>query len=125
MNRLLLSCVALFALGGCQALDGAGATMASSTVGGLAVLDAVSVINTHKTVDDHIVSMITGKDCSTVRASMGDYYCIEQPGNVPTIVRTSYCYKTLAKVSCYTQPVEADAGEFYGTRVDYIPVKTH
>ncbi len=125
MNRFLLSSVAFFALCGCHALDGAGDAVASSTVGGLVVLDAVSVINTHKTLDDHLVSLITGKDCSSVRASMGDYYCIDQPGNVPTIVRTSYCYKTLGTIDCYTEPVEADAGQFYGIRVDDIPVTLH
>ncbi|MGB1025987.1 MAG: hypothetical protein ACPGYL_05475, partial [Rhodospirillaceae bacterium] len=59
---------------------------------------------TDKTIIDHGASLITGKDCSTVRATDGGYYCEERlPDN--TIVETRlYCYRSLGSIECYDSP---------------------
>jgi hypothetical protein len=69
------------------------------------ILDGVSVINTQKTIDDHLVSWLSGEDCSTLKALHGEPYCKPDPVQVPTVTRTLYCYKNLAGSTCYTQPV--------------------
>ena len=124
MGRLFLACTVLLAVAGCRSpedLSPAAPIVAKAAAGAL-VLDAISVVNTQKTLDDHLMSLITGKDCSTIRASMGDHYCEEKPQPTPSIVRTTYCYKSLAKVSCYDQPLEQDSAQLYGIRTDNVPV---
>jgi hypothetical protein len=91
-------------------------------VGGLAIVDGVSIINTQKTLEDHIVSLVTGKDCSILKASHGEPYCQDIPPPVPTIERTTYCYKSLAKAVCYDQPLAQDDSRYMGSRVDNVPV---
>jgi hypothetical protein len=86
----------------------------------LLVADGVSVINTEKTVEDHVISLISGKDCSLVRASMGYDYCRDRT-SPPTIQRISYCYKTLAAVSCYDHAIDSDISRLWGIRVDLVP----
>jgi hypothetical protein len=124
MRQFLVVFTAGLGLCGCAGLTGAPHQLTSPTAVGatLLVVDGISVINTQKTIDDHLVSLLTGEDCSTVRASMGDHYCVEEPVPVPMIARTSYCYKTLAKISCFDQPIAQDTPVFYGTRVDNVPV---
>lgn len=69
------------------------------------ILDGVSVINTQKTIDDHLVSWLSGDDCSTLKALHGEPYCQPEPAKIPRITQTSYCYKNLAGVTCYSQPM--------------------
>lgn len=76
-----------------------------STVQTFWVLDGVSVINTQKTIDDHLVSWLSGEDCSTLKALHGEPYCQPEKAPVPKVKRTVYCYKNLAGSTCYTQPV--------------------
>ena len=120
MKRVVISLCAVGLLGACRPTESmvAGSAPSFPTT---AILDMASVINTQKTVDDHLVSWITGKDCSTVRASMGEHYCRESPPVLPMVQRTTYCYKSLALVTCYDQPVERDAARLFGTRVDQVP----
>lgn len=69
---------------------------------GAVVLEGASVMVSDKTASDHLVSWFSGKDCSVVRSDKGLEYCVEdQP---PMIKPNVYCYRTLASVSCYTQP---------------------
>jgi hypothetical protein len=95
-----------------------------SPVTGLVVADGISVINTKKTVEDHIVSTIFDEDCSSVRASQGGRYCVDDKPP-PTVQRTDYCYKTIAETTCYERPVAADTTMFTGTRTDAVPVANH
>lgn len=126
--RLSLVCALLLSLGGCgvtkSGADSAVETLGSpfNALGTVLILDAVSVVNTQKTIDDHVVSWISDRDCSSVRASTGGAYCVDPPQPVPTAIRVSYCYQSLAAVDCYDRPVERDASRFAGTRVDRIPV---
>jgi hypothetical protein len=66
---------------------------------------AISLINTDKTLVDHVASM-GPEDCSTVRYTQGDVWCLpDDEGLVaPEPAQTKYCYRTLGKVSCYAKP---------------------
>lgn len=124
MGRFLLVSATVLVLAGCEAVNGTGRALTPITppLTSFVLLDGISVINTQKTLDDHVVSLITGKDCSTVRASEGERYCEDEPEVRPTLVRTTYCYKSLAQVSCYDHPFDRDATRLTGTRVDDIPL---
>lgn len=65
-------------------------------------VEAVSVVNTDKTLGDHIISFSSGKDCSTIRKQRGMTYCKEDEIQAKTSV---FCYRTLAEVTCYERPV--------------------
>lgn len=66
------------------------------------VSDVVSLAATDKTVGDHAISILTNKDCSTVRTELGMTYCKEDDYQRQPIAKT-YCYKELGKVTCYEQ----------------------
>jgi len=82
-------------------------------------LEALSLINTHKTMGDHIFGWITDKDCSTPRAERGEAYCREWPGK-PAPPQQVYCYSTLARPSCYTQPYNEGNDKLIG----FVPAST-
>jgi len=92
-----------------------------SPITALVVADGISVINTGKTVEDHVIGLVTDQDCSLIRASHGGDYCVskEKP---PMVQVVSYCYKTLAKTTCYDRKVESDLSTYAGARVDLVPV---
>ncbi|CAA7627655.1 conserved exported hypothetical protein [Candidatus Terasakiella magnetica] len=83
-------------------------------------LEAFSLINTRKTVADHIIGWITGKDCSSPRAERGEtYYCIdyvERPAPPPQV----YCYNTLGRPTCYAQPYNEGNDRLIG----FVPAST-
>lgn len=71
------------------------------------VSDIASVATTEKTVDDHIASAVTKKDCSVERFIDGKKYCLEKKvEEKPVEQPKKYCYKTLATVDCYLEPLK-------------------
>lgn len=68
-------------------------------------VETVTLINTDKTMIDHLMSSYKGQDCSSVRHSEGGEYCVD-------IVDVSnadpysdlYCYRTIGAVNCYNTP---------------------
>ena len=66
-----------------------------------AVFDGISVMSTKKTMEDHIISISSGKNCSILRRERGLTYCREDEA-IP--VKTVYCYRTLGRVTCYDKP---------------------
>ena len=74
---------------------------ACSFVPGFAQVEGATVIGTKKTISDHVVSLASGKDCSIIRKDRGLTYCVEDE---PVITPNIYCYKTLARVTCYDRP---------------------
>ena len=90
-------------------------------IAALVLADGVSIMATSKTVEDHVVGWVSGQDCSVIRASHGGDYCVskEQP---PKMLLTSYCYRTLAKTTCYDHKIASDEGTYTGARQDLIPV---
>lgn len=87
----------------------------ASAARSLVVLDAVSVINTQKTLVDHISGWLNGQDCSTLRYKNGDNYCRPYYVNKP-VVPQLYCYRTLAAVTCYEQPTGNPGDKLVGIR---------
>jgi hypothetical protein len=69
---------------------------------GILQAEVVSLVATGKTASDHIVSLSTGKDCSTIRAKDEGQYCVSK--NPPIQRPDVYCYRTLGQVSCYREP---------------------
>lgn len=78
-----------------------GCTAFAPGIPGLAEVDALTVVGTDKTITDHVISFASGKNCSTVRREQGMHYCEEDE---PTVEPAVYCYKTLARVTCYDRP---------------------
>jgi hypothetical protein len=81
--------VVLVVLGGCSAIPG------------FAQLEAATVIGTDKTIGDHMISLSSGKNCSSIRKEKGLTYCEEDE---PVIKQNIFCYKTLATVTYYDRP---------------------
>jgi len=93
----------LLGLSGCSGLGVAAesAVMGGGTVAPLAALDGVTVIATDKTLSDHLISIASGKNCSTVRTELGMHYCEEDE---PKGEANVYCYRTLGAISCFDRP---------------------
>ncbi|HMA50684.1 MAG TPA: hypothetical protein VKP60_13080 [Magnetospirillaceae bacterium] len=87
----------------------------------LVLADGVSIMATSKTVEDHVVGWVSDQDCSVIRASHGGDYCVSK-AQPPKMLLTSYCYRTLAKTTCYDHKIESDEGSYTGARQDLIPV---
>ncbi|RCK27664.1 hypothetical protein [Thalassospira lucentensis] len=79
--------------------------------------DVVSIINTDKTLVDHVVSLSTGQDCSTIRKIDGKSYCKKDPIPEPPL----YCYRSLAAVSCYRTPDPYNTG---AQTLDWPPTRS-
>ncbi len=76
-------------LGGCSAIPG------------FAQVQGAFVVGTEKTIEDHVISLTSGKNCSSIRREKGLTYCEEDE---PVIKQNIFCYKTLATVTCYDRP---------------------
>jgi hypothetical protein len=87
--RLLSVVACLFLLGAC------------SSIPQFAGAEAASVVVTDKTFTDHIVSLGSGKNCSTLRTQADLTYCEEDEVAAKYV---SYCYRTLGNVTCYDRP---------------------
>ncbi|GEO82895.1 hypothetical protein [Pararhodospirillum oryzae] len=70
----------------------------------LVATDAATMSLTGKTVIDGAYSWATGRDCSTLRAMDGDYYCRQELPDNRIIETKLYCYRSLASVDCYAKP---------------------
>lgn len=70
-------------------------------VPGVAQVQGAFVIGTDKTIEDHVISLTSGKNCSTLRRERGLTYCEEDE---PNINHNIYCYKTIGNVTCYDRP---------------------
>jgi len=112
VRRLCLALLAVAALNGCsrssldEAVPSAGLEKLTPFESGYQALfaaDVATLMVTDKTMVDHIVSYFRGEDCSSVRASQGDYYCrpIQLAYTPPP---EPFCYRSLASVSCFSSP---------------------
>lgn len=54
-----------------------------------------------KTPLDHVLSLVSGKDCSLRRRRQGLTYCLEDEPPPPAGI---VCYRTLGDVACYDRP---------------------
>ncbi len=80
---------AFAALSGCAAIPG------------VAQVEGAFLMGTEKTLTDQVISLSSGKDCSSVRKEQGMTYCVEDEKQVK---QKLYCYQTLGSVTCYDRP---------------------
>jgi hypothetical protein len=73
------------------------------------IAEITSLINTQKTITDHILSAASGRDCSTIRAKDEGVYCIDKNKMKGPKKPEVYCYRTLADVNCYADHGGYDA----------------
>jgi hypothetical protein len=105
-------------LGGCQTMAFLPAAAIAGTVEG------VSLNQTGKTASDHLVSAITGEDCSALRYTKNGKYCLTEAELAAAEARLhrpyeGTCYRVRGNVACYDQ---ADATHTSETTVyDYVP----
>lgn len=114
----------LLLLPGCLFVGKEGLQLGTAGLGRGALLtnlEVISVINTQKTVGDHIATWVTGKDCSTVRAQREGAWCTDWPGPPPPQQQV-YCYASLAKPSCYSQPYNQGNDRLIGFVPAPLPV---
>ena len=105
VRRLLalpLLLLAGLSMAGCQALGVLPPAAIAATVEG------VSLNQTGKTASDHVVSAITGEDCSVLRYTKNGKYCLTEAELAAEQARLhrpyeGTCYKVRGNVSCYDQ----------------------
>ena len=87
-----------------------GIVIALSASGCIAIYgtaEFVSIKANKKVLVDNFASTIAGKDCQFSNIQNGRSYCIDEIPAKPLPVYKplpSYCYATLADVTCYTEP---------------------
>ena len=89
-------------LAGCSFYDVIPSPIVSS-IANIFPIDAALVMTTDKTIEDHVVSGASGKDCSTVRREQGRTYCVEDEINPAPKVT---CYSSIGDVTCYSKSDE-------------------
>ncbi len=90
----------------CAALAVSACGAETLAIGATAVAgaDVASLGISDKTLVDHAASMVTGEDCSTVRAMNGDWYCKARLPDNTMVATQLYCYRSLGKITCYNEP---------------------
>ena len=91
-----------FAMAGCQTIGFLPAAGIAATVEG------VSLNASGKTVSDHLISGITGDDCSVLRYTKNGKYCLSDAEIAAEQARLhrpydGTCYKVRGNVACYDQ----------------------
>jgi hypothetical protein len=109
LNQMTLT-VAFALLGGCALVEGPG-SMATTGV------SAALLINTGKTITDHVLSYAIDEDCSMVNYEKTRHYCREWPEVTVRPEPELYCYKTLAQIECHTRP------EPYGNKETLVGIR--
>jgi hypothetical protein len=105
-------------LGGCETIGVLPAAAIAATVEG------VSLNASGKTASDHLVSAITGEDCSVLRYTKNGKYCLTEAEIAAAQARLhrpyeGTCYRVRGNVACYDQ---ADATHTSETEVyQYVP----
>ena len=102
LSALPLLLLGGLALSGCQALGFLPAAAIAGTVEG------VSLNASGKTASDHLVSAITGDDCSVLRYTKNGKYCLSDAEIAAAEARLhrpyeGTCYKVRGNVACYDQ----------------------
>ena len=101
-RRLPLILLAGLSLGACETIGVLPAAGIAATVEGVA-LNASG-----KTVSDHLVSAVTGEDCSVLRYTKNGKYCLSDAEIAAEQARLhrpydGTCYKVRGNVTCYQQ----------------------
>src|SRR3954464_8988552 len=115
----VLACLVLGpGLGGCETLGVLPAAAGAATVEG------VSLNQTGKTASDHLVSAITGEDCSVLRYTKNGKYCLTDAEIAAEEARLhrpyeGTCYKVRGNAACYDQTSAPHTSET--TVYNYVP----
>lgn len=112
MIRFLALAFCLSALAACT----------SSVTGPLAVAEVGTLAATQKSTSDHIFTLVTGMDCSSVYTVNDGDYCRPYEKKPETIPMKVYCYRSLAQVNCFTQPLTS-GDTLIGTQIIQVPVQ--
>lgn len=72
----------------------------------MAGIDTVTLINSDRTLSDHMISAYKNQDCSILRSSEGGEYCIDAVRLPHPEPKKIYCYRTIGYVTCYDSPLE-------------------
>jgi hypothetical protein len=75
---------------------------APGIVPGAAQLEGVSTLATEKPLSDHVISIFSGKNCSSIRREKGLTYCEED--ELQSAAPKVYCYRSIGGVTCYDRP---------------------
>lgn len=89
--QTILAIAAPLALAAC-------ADPASIALGGVSV---VTVIDSGKTVTDHVMSYATGEECTFRHSLRGESWCQPLPGDDTGLQAEQVCYQSIARVTCY------------------------
>lgn len=122
MIRRIAPLVGILLMTGCAWVDQTGIVTGMSPPSPEAAminLEVLSVINTKKTLGDHVATWITGRDCSTIRAQREGAWCVDWPAP-PAPPQQVYCYASLARPSCYSQPYNEGNDRLIG----FVPAPT-
>jgi len=125
MIRHIAPLAGILLLAGCAWIDQTGlhsGMSPPSNMAGFVNLEVLSVINTKKTLTDHVATWVTGKDCSTIRAQREGVWCVDWPGPPPPRQQV-YCYSSIARPSCYSQPYNEGNDRLIGFVPAPLPVR--
>lgn len=104
--RFVIIAAAMFLLSACGTVVGTSGL--NGVVPGVAQIEGATIVGTGKTIEDHIISLASGKDCSTARSQRGLTYCKEDEVHYKPDV---HCYRNLGEVTCYDKPDPKRRGE--------------
>jgi len=93
--------------------------MVGGCAGEFFAVEGVSAALSDKTASDHVVSLLSGKECSFLRVDQGQSYCVEDAVKISQ--SHLYCYRTLGAATCYTEP---DPRRSPSERIGYIDEST-
>ena len=106
LRRLLLPLIGLALLAG---LSGCTAIALAPAAAVYAAVEGVSLNQTDKLMSDHVVSAVTGQDCSFLKYKDTGNYCrsAAEIAASEAIARrdlSDYCYRRRGMVTCYDTP---------------------
>lgn len=84
--------------------------------------EVLSVVNTKKTLVDHVATWVSGRDCSAVRAEREGVWCVDWPSPPPPPQQV-YCYSSWARPSCYSQPYTQGNDRLIGFVPAPLPIR--
>ena len=93
MKRVAVLFLLLFALPGCESL---------------ALIEGATAVTTGERFSDRVISLSSGKTCSTKRTAQGLTYCEEDEAVAP---QSTYCYRSLGSVTCYERQPDFGASQ--------------
>ncbi len=85
--------------------------------------EGLSLVGTQKSLSDHLFTMVSGMDCSSAYTVNNGDYCRPYEQKPETIPMRLYCYRSLGRADCYTQPLTGKNDQLIGTQVVNVPIQ--